>query len=57
MSRVHGLLRSSPEIAISMLALIFAMGSGAGCAASTAASSSKPVFRSLSGVSFPIGSS
>jgi hypothetical protein len=37
MKRMRGLLAHSPSLAISMLALVFALGSGAGYAASTAA--------------------
>ncbi|HET7016610.1 MAG TPA: hypothetical protein VFI65_21990 [Streptosporangiaceae bacterium] len=37
MKRMRGMLAHSPALAISMLALVFALGSGAGYAASTAA--------------------
>ena len=37
MKRMRGMLAHSPSLAISMLALVFALGSGAGYAASTAA--------------------
>jgi hypothetical protein len=47
MKRVRGMLAHSPAIAISMLALVFALGSGAGYAASTASSSGQPVFHRL----------
>jgi hypothetical protein len=40
MKPLRGLLAHSPAIAISMLALVFALGSGAGYAASTASSAS-----------------
>lgn len=44
---LRGLLVNSPAVAISMLALVFALGSGAGYAASTATGSTKPVFHQL----------
>ncbi len=47
MKRLRGMLAHSPAIAISMLALVFALGSGAGYAASTAADSGKLVFHPL----------
>ena len=53
MKRMRGLLAHSPAIAISMLALVFALGSGAGYAASTVtkatgtASAGKLVFHHL----------
>jgi hypothetical protein len=46
MKRARWILANSPAIAISMVALVFALGSGAGYAASTA-SSGQPVFHQL----------
>lgn len=45
--KVRGLLAHSPAIAISTLALVFALGSGAGYAASTANGATTPVFHNL----------
>ncbi len=45
--RARRLLANSPAIAISVLALVFALGSGAGYAASTAGAPTKPVFHKL----------
>ena len=45
--RPRGLLANSPAIAISVLALVFALGSGAGYAASTAYVPTRPVFHQL----------
>jgi hypothetical protein len=47
MKRARWILANSPAIAISMVALVFALGSGAGYAASTASSSGQPVFHEL----------
>jgi CRISPR/Cas system-associated exonuclease Cas4 (RecB family) len=47
MRKARGLLAHSPAIAISMLALVFALGSGAGYATSTAGSTGNPVFHNL----------
>lgn len=47
MKRIRGMLAHSPAIAISTLALVFAVGSGAGYAASTAAGSGKPAFHMI----------
>jgi hypothetical protein len=47
MKRPRWILANYPAIAISMLALVFALGSGAGYAASTASSSGQPVFHQL----------
>lgn len=49
MKRMRGLAGHSPAIAISMLALVFALGSGAGYAASTTAGATagQPVFHQL----------
>ena len=44
---VRGLLANSPAIAISTLALVFALGGGAGYAASTVTGAAKPVFHQL----------
>jgi len=44
---LRGLLAHSPSLAISALALVFALGSGAGYAASSAAGSSPPAFHQL----------
>ena len=43
MKRLRGLLAHSPSLAISMLALVFALGSGAGYAASAAGNPRPPV--------------
>ena len=45
--RLRGLLGNSPAIAISTLALVFALGSGAGYAASTVTGTTRPVFHQL----------
>ena len=47
MKKVRGLLAHSPAIAISTLALVFALGSGAGYAASTGNGATTPVFHNL----------
>jgi len=47
LGRLRGLLANSPAIAISTLALVFALGGGAGYAASTASGSTRPVFHQL----------
>ena len=45
--RTRGFLANSPAIAISILALVFALGSGAGYAASTVGGTTKPVWHNL----------
>ena len=44
---LHGFLANSPAIAISTLALVFALGSGAGYAANATGGTTTPVFHSL----------